>query len=126
MIHELVSQADSSKPVTSPDFLQVIASTTGLDPAKQKLLLDLARSNRLHSPFHSKELANGEGDYFLHLPLVLGGQPFHLLERGGWKFAVDFGKHCWISHQIFVSNTRALPAGPAALLPLAADMANWW
>lgn len=70
----------------------------------------------MQSPFQSEGHAGSEGNYFLHLPLVLGGQPFHLLERGGWHSFADAKQNCWISHQVFVSNTRSLPAGPAALL----------
>jgi hypothetical protein len=118
MIHELVSQALAGSPSGSLQPLQPIASTADLDESKRKLLLELARKNLAQAT----GLNSRQQKYFLHLPLVLGGQPFHLLERGGKVAATDLSLGGWVAHQILISNTRSLPAGPAASL---LDPAIW-
>jgi len=113
--------------------LTAVASSPDLDSAKRDLLQNIARKNILRCV----ERGASNPEYFLHLPLVLTGQSFHLLERGGVIVSNESGTdsgtqhRVWYSHQRLMGNTRAISAGPARVLrerslwqPLTPDHAN--
>lgn len=116
MMFELIWSTTGKPPAEGR--LTEVASTLDLDSAKRDLLKNIARKNILRCA----ELRAANPEYFLHLPLVLAGQSFHLLERGGVivsgdSGAANSGHHkIWYSHQRLLSNTRAISAGPARVL----------